>query len=53
MTAELQRAPVSLPSVATILAAIGLRWLSYPTVAGARPALEAVRWPALTPAAAN
>ncbi len=41
---------------ATILAAMGLDWLGYPTVSvpdSHRRALEAVRWPDLIPAAAN
>ncbi|MFI7315666.1 hypothetical protein [Streptomyces venezuelae] len=41
---------------ATILAAMGLDWLGYPTVPvpdSHRRALEAVRWPDLIPAAAN
>jgi hypothetical protein len=41
---------------ATILAAMGLDWLGYPTVPVPdthRRALEAVRWPDLIPAAAN
>ncbi|WP_407286404.1 hypothetical protein [Streptomyces sp. BP-8] len=41
---------------ATILAAMGLDWLGYPTVTVPdthRRALEAVRWPDLIPAAAN
>ncbi|MFE5117782.1 hypothetical protein [Streptomyces sp. NPDC056669] len=32
MTAELRRAPVTLPSVATILAAMGLDWLGYSAI---------------------
>ncbi|MGP8302023.1 hypothetical protein ACTPOK_29710 [Streptomyces inhibens] len=41
---------------ATVLAAMGLDWLGYPTVPVPdthRRALEAVRWPDLIPAAAN
>ncbi|MFE0190750.1 hypothetical protein [Streptomyces sp. NPDC058989] len=41
---------------ATVLAAMGLDWLGYPTVPVPdthRRALEAVRWPDLVPAAAN
>nr|WSZ96805.1 hypothetical protein OH820_15085 [Streptomyces sp. NBC_00857] len=41
---------------ATVLAAMGLDWLGYPTVAVPdthRRALEAVRWPELLPPAAN
>jgi hypothetical protein len=41
---------------ATILAAMGLDWLGYPTVPVPdthRRTLEAVRWPVLIPAAAN
>ncbi|MEU6138777.1 hypothetical protein ABZ848_00270 [Streptomyces sp. NPDC047081] len=41
---------------ATILAAMGLDWLGYPTVPvpdSHRRALESVRWPELIPAAAN
>ncbi|NEW72567.1 hypothetical protein [Streptomyces rhizosphaericus] len=56
MTAELQRAPVSLPSVASILAAMGLDWLGYPPIPvphAHRRALCRFRWPELIPAAAN
>ncbi|MGK3103241.1 hypothetical protein [Streptomyces sp. WAC05858] len=56
MTAELRRAPVTLPRVATILAAMGLDWLGYPTIPvpdARRRAWCRFRWPDLIPAAAN
>ncbi|GAA0643079.1 hypothetical protein GCM10009548_04560 [Streptomyces malaysiensis subsp. malaysiensis] len=56
MTAELQRAPVSLPSVTTTLAEMGLDWLGYlpiPVPHAHRRALRRFRWPDLIPAAAN